>query len=252
MSIPVQALGVSPALLVLLDYDGTLIGLRGRPELARLSTWRRRLLDELGRTAVLAIVTGRGLGEIQGLVGIPSLAYIGNHGLEIAHGNRTWVHPGATERRGDLASVLRRIRTRTADLAGVIVEDKGLTAGIHYRLLDHPRVGRLKGIVHEELERRGAALKAAYGKKVIEIRPNLDWDKGRGVLEFMGWLGPAEGRSLIYIGDDRTDEDAFRVLAGVGATVRVGTAKDSSAEFRLRGVGQVWALLRALTALRCP
>ncbi|MBE3131202.1 MAG: hypothetical protein IMZ54_10890, partial [Acidobacteria bacterium] len=97
MSIPVQALGVSPALLVLLDYDGTLIGLRGRPELARLSTWRRRLLDELGRTAVLAIVTGRGLGEIQELVGIPSLAYIGNHRLEIAHGNRTWVHPGATE-----------------------------------------------------------------------------------------------------------------------------------------------------------
>jgi len=252
MRIPLRALGTSPSLLVLLDYDGTLVGLRGRPELARLSTWRRGLLEALDKTAVVAVVTGRGLDEVRRLVGIPSLGYIGNHGLEIARGNKTWVHPAAAKCRGELHSALRRIRARAAGLKGVIVEDKGATAGIHYRLLEPSRVRRLKGIVLEEIERRGGALRATFGKKVIEIRPNVDWDKGRGVLEFMRWLGPAADRRLIYIGDDRTDEDAFRALRGIGSTVLVGAAPGSAAEFRLRGVRQVWALLRDLKAMRSP
>jgi len=137
-------------------------------------------------------------------------------------------------------------------LMGVIIEDKGATAGIHYRLLEPSRVRRLKEIVQEEIERWGGALRATFGKKVIEIRPDVDWDKGRGVLEFMRWLSPAADRRLIYIGDDRTDEDAFRALRGIGTTVLVGAAAGSAAEFRLRGVGQVWALLKALKAWRYP
>jgi trehalose-phosphatase len=108
----------------------------------------------------------------------------------------------------------------------------------------------LKGIVLEEIERRGGRLRATFGKKVIEIRPDLDWDKGRGVLEFMRWLGPAVDRRLIYIGDDRTDEDAFRALRGIGTTVLVGAAAWSAAEFRLPGVNQVWSLLGELTVSR--
>lgn len=250
MTIPVRELGAYPALFVFLDYDGTLVGLRSRPEFACLSFRRRGLLESLGKTAVVAVVTGRSLAEARRLVGLPLLAYIGNHGMEIGHGTRTWVHPEAEKARPDLAAVLKRIRARTTDLAGVIVEDKGLTAGIHYRLLDRPRVCRLKGIVQEELERRGPALKTTCGKKVIEIRPNIDWDKGRGVLEFMRWFGPSAGRRLIYIGDDRTDEDAFRALRRIGATVRVGAATESAAEFRLCGVGGVWSLLKDLVALR--
>jgi trehalose 6-phosphate phosphatase len=250
MSIPVRALATSPALLVLLDYDGTLVGLRSRPELARLSSRRRGLLESLGRTAVVAVVTGRRLAEAQQLVGIPSLGYIGNHGLEIAYGNRTWVHPAAEKSGRDLRSALRRIRAGAEGLRGVIVEDKGVTAGIHYRLLEPSGVGHLKGIVLEEIERRGGRLRATFGKKVIEIRPDLDWDKGRGVLEFMRWLGPAVDRRLIYIGDDRTDEDAFRALRGIGTTVLVGAAAWSAAEFRLPGVNQVWSLLGELTVSR--
>jgi len=250
MNIPVRALGTSPDLLVLLDYDGTLVGLRSRPELARLSARRRRLLEELGMTAVLALVTGRAPAEARRLVGLPSLAYIGNHGLEIAYGIRTWVHPEAEKARSDLASALNRIRFRGVGLKGVIVEDKGVTAGVHYRLLAPSDVGLLKGIVQEEIELRGGALRATFGKKVIEIRPNVDWDKGRGVLEFMRWLGPAADRRLIYIGDDRTDEDAFRALRGIGTTVLVGAAAWSAAEFRLPGVNQVWSLLGELAVSR--
>lgn len=250
MTIPVRDLGASPDLVVFLDYDGTLVGLRNRPDLARLSRRRRALLEALGRTAIVAVVTGRSLAEARRLVGLPSIAYIGNHGLEIAYGNRTWVHPEAGERRRDLAAVLRRIRARTAGLAGVIVEDKGLTAGIHYRLLGRANAGRLTQVVHEEIERRGTALKETLGKKVVEIRPNVDWDKGRGVLEFLPWLGPCPDRAMIYIGDDRTDEDAFRALRRKATTVRVGAPAASKAEFRLPGVGQVWAVLRALAALR--
>ncbi len=252
MTIPVRDLGAAPDLVILLDYDGTLVGLKTRPELAFLSSRRRALLEALGRTAVVAVVTGRSLAKARRLVGLSSLAYIGNHGLEISYKRRNWVHPIARERRGDLAAVLGRIRTRTADLAGVVVEDKGLTAGIHYRLLRRAHIDRLARIVHEEIERRGTGLKATRGKKVFEIRPKVDWDKGRGTLEFLSWLGTAPDRRLIYIGDDRTDEDAFRALRRKGTTVRIGAPAKSQAEFRLPGVSQVWALLRALAALRSP
>ena len=98
MTIPVRDLGASQDLVVFLDYDGTLVGLRARPDLARLSHRRRVLLETLGRTAIVAVVTGRSLAEARRLVGLPSLAYIGNHGLEIAYGNATWVHPEARGR----------------------------------------------------------------------------------------------------------------------------------------------------------
>ncbi len=250
MTIPERDLGAAPDLVILLDYDGTLVSLVSRPELALLSSRRRAFLEALGRTAVVAVVTGRSLAEARRLVGLSSFAYIGNHGLEISYKGRSWVHPVAKQRRGDLAAVLRRIRTRTADLAGVVVEDKRLTAGIHYRLLQRAHIGRLARIVHEEIERRGTGLKVTRGKKVFEIRPKVDWDKGRGTLEFLSWLGPALDRRLIYIGDDRTDEDAFRALRGIGTTVRVGGRARSLAEFRLPGVGRVWALLKTISALR--
>lgn len=250
MNIPVRALGRSPGLIAFLDYDGTLVGLQNRPELARLSPRRRDLLKKLGRTAVVAVATGRSVAEARRLVGIPSLDCIGNHGFEIASGDRTWIHPAAAESRAALRSALRRIRARSAGLDGVLVEDKGLTAGVHYRLLDPARIGRLKSIVLEETGREEGSLKATFGKKVIEIRPNADWDKGRGVLEYMRWLGPEPGRRVLYIGDDKTDEDAFRALRGRAITVVVGRGEGSAAGFRLPGVNQVWALLGALAVSR--
>ncbi|MHB8094483.1 MAG: trehalose-phosphatase [Candidatus Aminicenantales bacterium] len=250
MNIPIRALGRSPGLIAFLDYDGTLVGLRKRPELARLSPRRRGVLKELGRTAVVTAVTGRSVAEARRLIGIPSLDCIGNHGFEIAHGDRTWIHPGAAESRAVLRSALRRIRARSADLDGVLIEDKGLTAGVHYRLLDPAHVGWLRSVVLKETGRERGLLKATFGKKVIEIRPNADWDKGRGVLEYIRWLGPEPGRKALYIGDDRTDEDAFRALRGRGTTIVVGRAEGSAAEFSVRGVNQVWALLGELVALR--
>ena len=250
MNIPVRALGRSPGLIAFLDYDGSLVGLRNRPELARLSHPRRDLLKKLGRTALVVVVTGRSVAEVRRLIGIPSLDCIGNHGFEIAHGDRSWVHPGAEECRAVLRSVLRRIRARSAGRDGVLVEDKGLTAGVHYRLLDPARVDWLMSVVLEEIGREAGSLRATFGKKVIEIRPNADWNKGRGVLEYIRWLGPEPGRRVVYIGDDRTDEDAFRALRGRGTTIVVGRAEGSAAEFSVRGVNQVWSLLRELAALR--
>lgn len=250
MTIPIRALGMASGLIVFLDYDGTLVGIRKRPGLALLSPRRRSLLEALRRTAAVVVVTGRSLAEARRLVGIPSLDRIGNHGFEIAHGGRTWVHPAADAHRAALRSALRRIRARTRDLDGVLVEDKGLTAGVHYRLLDHPRIGRLRAIVLEEIGRAEGSLKATFGKKVIEIRPDVDWDKGQGVLEYLRRLGPEPGRSLLYIGDDRTDEDAFRALKGRATTILVGRGRRSAAEFSVRGVSQVWSLLEELAALR--
>lgn len=243
-------LGLVPAgrpIAVFLDYDGTLVGIRRRPELARLGPKRRAELGRLGRRARVAIVSGRPLAEVRRLVGVPGLAYVGNHGLEIRAKGRTWVHPAAARRAGAVARAVAAVRARTADLPGVLVEDKGLTASVHYRLAGERLRRPLGRIVAEEVRRSRGALALSRGKMVLEIRPNVDWDKGRGVLELMRRTGDGGSRFPIYIGDDRTDEDAFRALGDRGLSIRVGTGRRTLARYRLRSVEEVW---RFLTALR--
>ena len=250
MRLPVRALGEARDLALFLDYDGTLVGLRRRPEEARLSPGRRAVLDSISRTARVAVVSGRSLADVRALVGLPSLIYVGNHGLEIAEGGMTWTHPAAAGAKRALAAVMREVRSRAAALEGVLVEDKGATAAVHFRLLAPGDVPELKAVVEEAVGRNRGVLRTVPGKKVIDVRPDVGWDKGRAVIELLGRMGPAKGRQVIYIGDDRTDEDAFRALGGRAVTVRVGASGVSSAAHRLRGVGAVWMFLRELADRR--
>lgn len=242
-------LGLVPSgrpLAVFLDFDGTLVGIREKPELARLGPKRRAELGRLGRKVKVAIVSGRPLAEIRRLVGVPGLAYVGNHGLEIRASGRTWVHPAAARRAGSVARAAAAVKARTSGLAGVLVEDKGLTASVHFRLAEARLRRPLGRIVADEVRRSRGGLVLSRGKMVLEIRPNVAWDKGRGVLELMRGAGGAGRRFPIYIGDDRTDEDAFRALGDRGLTIRVGTGRRTAARHRLRSVEDVWKLLAAL------
>lgn len=227
-----------------LDYDGTLVGIRRSPELARLRPERRAILARLARLAEVVIVSGRPLDEIRRMVGIPGLVYVGNHGLEIAGHGRAWVHPLAARRARAVARAAAAIRARTSGMPGVLIEDKGLTASIHYRTAKRGLRKPLRAIVEDEIRRSRGALRLREGKMVLEIRPRLDWDKGQSVLRLLR----APRRRVadpwpIYLGDDLTDEDAFRVLRGQGLTIHVGSRPGTLARHRLDGVGQVWAFL---------
>lgn len=233
-------------LAVFLDYDGTLVPIRRRPDLARLGAERRSRLERLNRGVPVGIVSGRPLSEIERLVGIPGLAYAGNHGLELRVNGRTWIHPAAARRVRTVARAISAIRSATAGFRGVFIEDKGLTASVHFRLAAARTHARLWAIVADEVRRSRGRLAFSQGKKVFEIRPNVPWDKGRGVGELLRRAGGRRARYPIYIGDDLTDEDAFRALRGRGLTIHVGPGPKTLAVCRLPGVDEVWEFLAAL------
>lgn len=251
MSIQRQITG-RKRIFLFLDYDGTLVPIKKAPELAVLTAPRRRLLERLSRTFFIGIVSGRSLADIQRAVSIKDIAYIGNHGLEISCRNCGWIHPGAKRTKPVLKTVLCRIRRKTQDWPDLLVEDKGLTVSIHYRRLTTPLSKELRDLVEREVRLRHGELQLTEGKKVLEIRPLINWDKGAGVLKLSRWLGIRKPDMRIYAGDDRTDEDAFRALGGNAITIHVGKPKDSLARFHLPDVSAVWEFLSALLSLAPP
>jgi trehalose 6-phosphate phosphatase len=231
-------------LLLFLDYDGTLVPIQRRPDRAVLPVRRRRFLEGLSKKMFVCIVSGRSLSDVRRRVGLEGLAYIGNHGLEARWGRHAWVHPLAERRRPALGRLLKRIEIRARCFPRLLVEDKGLTGSIHFRRLDPALIAPLKRIVDEEVGRTAGIFVAAKGKRVFEIRPDIDWDKGAGIRKVMTWLPKGAGGLRIFIGDDRTDEDAFRVLGRDSITIRVGSGKKTRARHRLAGVDRVWEFLK--------
>jgi trehalose-phosphatase len=250
-----RLLGTIPAgvpLAVFLDYDGTLVPIRRTPEQARLGTDRRSQLKKLNQGAYVGIVSGRPLAEIGRMVGIPGLAYAGNHGLELKAKGRTWIHPEAARRARSVARAVSAIGSLTSGFRGVFVENKGLTASVHFRLAAARHHALLWAIVADEVRRSRGNLVLSQGKKVFEIRPNVRWDKGRGVLELLRRTCGRRACYPVYIGDDQTDEDAFRALRSRGLTIRVGPGPRTLARFRLPAVDDVWEFLAALRARTGP
>jgi trehalose 6-phosphate phosphatase len=151
-----------------------------------------------------------------------------------------------------LENVLKNIRHTTRDFPGILVENKRFTGAVHYRLADPVLWKPLKGIIRKEVERTGQRLKMTEGKRVLEIKPNVPWDKGKGIQKLMGWLDPKTRSSLVFIGDDQTDEDAFMAVNRLdrnGITIHVGRTKETRARYRLANVNEVWIFLRALLPL---
>jgi trehalose 6-phosphate phosphatase len=231
---------------VFLDYDGTLVAIRERPELARLHPKRKARLAGLGRKTLVGLVSGRPLDELRRMVGAAGIAYVGNHGMEIRKGGKTGVHPTAAGLAQRVARTTSAIRAKLGDLQGVLVEDKGLTASVHFRLASPRHRGTIRAIVAGEVRRSRGALILTEGKMVFEVRPNIPWDKGRGILKLMSLARCPKSCFPVYVGDDRTDEDAFRALADRGLTIHVGLARRTRARFRLGDVEQVWRFLAAL------
>lgn len=233
--------------LLLLDYDGTLTPIVRRPDLAKLSAYSREILRRLSRRShiKMAIISGRKLSDIKKLVGIPHLIYVGNHGFEIEIEGKRFIFPAARR----FAPVLRKIKselTRSLKVKGIFIEDKKFTLSIHYRLLMKRNLKTFQQrFFYEIVKPWKSRVRITRGKKVFEIRPPFDWDKGKAVKWLINKLKLKKYLS-IYIGDDQTDEDAFRVLKDKGITILVGQRKKTLADCRLRNVIEVYEFLQTL------
>ena len=175
---------------------------------------------------------------------MPDAAYAGCHGLEIAWRAVRFRHPRAVALSPVLRQVTHRLRRKTSRYRGVLVEPKGLTVSLHYRLADPRIVPALRSIVRE-IVTRAPALEVLAGKKVLELRPHLAWGKGKAVRLMRDLLAKSLGGRApltVYLGDDETDEEAFRALRGRAVCVAVGRRRTRAA-YHLRGHAAVERLL---------
>lgn len=227
---------------VFLDYDGTLTPIVDRPELAVLSAAMRATVARLAALTTVAIISGRGREDVTRLVGIDGIVYAGSHGFDIAG-------PGIRrEMGGEYVEPLREaaaeIGEALAGVDGVIVEDKRYAVAVHYRLVEPAAVPRVEAAVDAALARH-PGLRKTGGKKIFELRPAIDWDKGRAVLWLMTVLGlDHAGVVPFYLGDDLTDRDAFRALRETGVGILVtGEPRPTLAHYRLHDTGEVRTFL---------
>jgi trehalose-phosphatase len=230
--------------LLFLDYDGTLTPIVRRPSLAQLARSTRGLLEALSRESrvVLAIVSGRAVADLQVRVGVENVIYAGNHGLEIHGRGLHFVEPFAAERRAELLQLSSRLSRHLGPIPGVEIEYKGLTMTIHFRRAPEEEVVRISGLVCEAVQGSASRFVWSAGKKCLEVRPRVDWNKGAAACWIRSKLGPA-GALSIYLGDDTTDEDAFLAFPE-DITVKVGDPAGSAARYHVTGPGQVIQFLR--------
>jgi trehalose 6-phosphate phosphatase len=244
----VEELVAHEGLLVALDFDGTLAAIERRPDEAAIPDPTREAVAALADrpNVEVAVVSGRELADVRERVGLPDLSYAGNHGLEI-HASEYEVHSTARDAREDIAALCDLLGDQLADVDGVIVENKGVTATVHHRLVDDEEVPVVENAV-ETLVATRDDVRLTTGKDVLELRPAVEWDKGEAVRELYDELVPDDERWLpVYVGDDTTDEAAFSLLDERGLGVKVGDDPATEAPYRVADPESVRAVLTWLS-----
>jgi trehalose 6-phosphate phosphatase len=247
-------LATASPLLLLFDIDGTLAPIAPRPQDAAVPDTARRALARLAALAGVRVglVTGRSADDGARLVHVPGLWVIGNHGVETVDPDGTrHIDPAALEFAEPLARAADALAPLVAATPGTLLEDKRWSLSLHYRLA--PAAGpRLRAAADHVAGREG--LRVGEGRAVLELRIPAEVDKGTAVVTLARRLGAGvPGSAVLFAGDDRTDEDAFRRLAALpnAVTVRVGAPEVAThARWRVDAPADVHAVLETLLALR--
>ncbi|MFP4006166.1 MAG: trehalose-phosphatase [Candidatus Hadarchaeia archaeon] len=232
------------------DFDGTLTPIVGNPDEAKLSEEMRGLISQLVPLCPVGIISGRSLLDLRLKVGVKNVYYSGNHGFEIEG-------PGVDFVLGEVEGVNKLIDEfcsefrDKADVEDVVLENKGYTASVHYRLVSPDKIQRVRNVFGKVAQPyiESGDLRVTEGKKIFEIRPSVDWDKGKAVSYLLTELNFEEETLPIYLGDDSTDEDAFKTIEeGIG--IFVGEKRDNTmADYFLTGVKEVETFLRKLVGI---
>ncbi len=220
---------------VFCDYDGTLTPIVSRPELAVLSEATRQVLERLARHCVVGIISGRDVRDVGAMVQADGVWLAGSHGFDIV--GPGGVHHELPEGRAHaaaLAEAADALEDRVAAIPGAWVERKRFAVATHYRAVDDALVPEVERAVDEVLGSR-EGLRKTGGKCIFELRPDVDWDKGRAVWWLLEQVGlDGNGCLPIYLGDDATDEDAFATLVGRGIGIVLDDVEDRPTEAAYR------------------
>ena len=192
----------------------------------------------------IALISGRALEDLYGLIKIPGITYVGNHGLEIR--NPSGIHKKmlSASRQKEMQQIQEMLKANLGTLPGMFLEDKESTLSVHYRLVAREEQEKVARELERFKKKWGARWAVIAGKMVFEIRPRVDFHKGKAVRDLLK-NAPRLPVLPFYFGDDQTDEDAFRFLKGRGITVFVGpSAGPSDAEYYLQNPAEVLEILK--------
>ncbi len=236
---------------IFLDYDGTLTPIVEDPAQAKLAGKTRDVLRRLSKHMFVAVISGRGLADVRKMVGIEELSYAGSHGFEMSTGTGYF---DKDDRKQQYLLSLQEAEEQLADVAhgrrGVRIERKPFAIAVHYRGAREKDIAEIEQQV-DHLSERFSQLKKTSGKKIFELRPAVDWDKGKALQAMLGQFHVDCSRiTPLYIGDDTTDEDAFRSLGARGIGILVSDApRRTNARFILRDSSEVTVFLEKLADL---
>jgi alpha,alpha-trehalase len=236
--------------VVFLDYDGTLTPIVRRPEDAILCKEARRIVRELANDVPVAVVSGRGLEDVRKKVNVDRLYYAGSHGFEIVGpGGSRISHEFGSEFIPFLDKAEEQLKKEIGPIEGSRLERKKYSIAIHYREVSEKDEDKMTNAV-KKVHKSFPKLRKTHGKKVFELQPDLDWDKGKAVRWLLKNAIDLEGKKAfpIYIGDDVTDEDAFGELRedGIGIVVDDGVSRKTGAQYCLQDPDEVHIFLKHL------
>jgi trehalose 6-phosphate phosphatase len=240
--------GPAGRVAVFLDYDGTLTPIFSHPKDAWLADSMRQTLQELAAQTPVAILSGRDLDDVRDRVKIDDIVYAGSHGFDIA-GPRGLRRQVATDFLPNLDAAENELHDALDGIPGAQVERKQFSVAAHYRNVGENDVPKIQRVV-DTVAGQHRTLRRIDGKKVYELLPATDWDKGKAVIWLLETLGLNRANLRpIYIGDDTTDEDAFRELKQRGVGILVSEeSQPTAAGYSLKNPAEVERFLRALTA----
>lgn len=226
-------------LLVCLDFDGTLAPIVDDPDAAMPTERNQDAVASLAEipSVTTAVISGRALSDVRERIAGPSI-YAGNHGLELARGGDVSVHPVAREGAARIERLCAILEVVLAPVPNCRVENKHLTGTVHFRSVPPAAVPTVRRLTRDIVDRVGGnALELSPGKQILEIGPDLAWGKGDAVEVIAGDESPTT--AVIYVGDDVTDESAFRAVEPDGIGIRVGGDEPSSASARVASPADV-------------
>jgi len=243
--------------LLLTDFDGTLSDLVDNPGEAHLSVDVATEVSAIAKLprVTFGLVSGRRIADVHARVGSAAAFTAGLHGLEIDAADAEFRHPALEVVRPIVASVVARARMDLAKYPRVFIEDKTYSVTCHVRGV-HPdaietALDRFVEIAAPHVH--AGVVKFLAAAEALELLPSTAWNKGRAVNWIRDHLTPRAARALsvVYLGDDRTDEDAFAVLGDDDVAIGVGERPhDPAIDWRLAGPASVGRFFRHLTRLR--